>query len=217
MAIIGSSKNESSCRSGTARAIRFISINQRAACMDAKNEELMLEAARKGDEAAFVLLFEHHHETVFRFAYRMTGSETAAQDLTQECFLSLLQGNGRFNGNRASLRAYLYGMARNMARRHCRSSGKELSLEDQEEPLTTADADENIFQQEISVVIQRAIARLPLLQREALVLFEYENLTLDEIAQILEVDSGTVKSRMFRARENLRRILSPYVSAERRG
>jgi RNA polymerase sigma-70 factor, ECF subfamily len=185
--------------------------------MDATNEELLLEAARRGDEAAFVLLFEHHQETVFRFAYRMVGSETVAQDLAQECFMSLLQSRVRFNGNRASLRTYLYGMVRNMARHHFRRSGQELSLEDQEEPLTMASADENIFKQEISVVIQRAISRLPLLQREALLLFEYENLSLDEIARILDVNSGTVKARIFRARENLRRMLSPFVSMQERG
>lgn len=137
--------------------------------MDAKNEELLLEAARKGDEAAFVLLFEHHRDTVFRFAYRMVGSEAVAQDLAQECFLSLLQSRVRFNGNRASLRTYLYGMVRNMARHHFRRSGMELPLDDREAPPAAAHADENIFQHEISVAVQRAIARLPLLQREALV------------------------------------------------
>jgi RNA polymerase sigma-70 factor (ECF subfamily) len=185
--------------------------------MDAKSEELLLEAARKGDEEAFLLLFESHQEAVVRFAYRMLGSEAAAQDLAQECFLSLLQSRVRFNGNRASLKTYLYGMVRNMARRHFRRAGLELSLDDCEEPLATTDSAENIFQLEISIIVQRAIARLPLLQREALLLFEYENLSLDEISGILEIDLGTVKSRLYRARENLRKMLADYSTAERRG
>jgi RNA polymerase sigma-70 factor, ECF subfamily len=133
--------------------------------MDAKSEELLLEAARKGDEAAFLLLFENHQEAVFRFAYRMVGSETVAQDFAQECFLCLLKSGVRFNGNRASLKTYLYGMVRNMARRHFHWAGQELSLDDQEEPQTPANSEERIFQQEISVIVQRAIARLPLLNQ----------------------------------------------------
>jgi RNA polymerase sigma-70 factor, ECF subfamily len=185
--------------------------------MDAKSEELMLEAARKGDEGAFLLLFENYQEMVFQFAYRMVGSTTVAQDLAQECFLCLIQSRARFNGDRASLKTYLYGMVRNMARRHFQRSGLEFSLDDCEELLIATDGDENVFQREISVIVQRAIARLPLLQREALLLFEYEDLSLDEIARILEIDPGTVKSRLFRARENLRKILASYSTVEERG
>ena len=185
--------------------------------MDPKNEELLIEAARKGDEKSFMLLFENHQETVFRFAYRMVGSETVAQDLAQECFLSLLQSRVRFNGDRASLKTYLYGMVRNMARRHFRQAGLEVSLDDCEEPPALMIGEENVLQQEISATVQRAIARLPLLQREALLLFEYEDLSLDEIARILEIDAGTVKSRLYRARENLRRMLASYSNAGERG
>jgi RNA polymerase sigma-70 factor (ECF subfamily) len=185
--------------------------------MDPKSEELLLKAARKGDEKSFMLLFENHQKTVFQFAYRMVGSETVAQDLAQECFLSLLQSRVHFNGDRASMKTYLYGMVRNMARRHFRRSRMEISLDDCDEPPAPMIGEENVLQQEISATVQRAIARLPLLQREALLLFEYEDLSLDEIARILEIDAGTVKSRLYRARENLRRMLASYSNAEERG
>lgn len=185
--------------------------------MDAHKEELLLEAARKGDEKAFLLLFEQHKEMVFRFAYRMVGSEIIAQDIAQECFLSLLRSRVRFNGNQSSLKSFLYGIVRNMARRHFRRLGREISLDKCKEMPALTDGDENIFQQELCKAVQKAVGRLPFLQREVLLLFEYEDFSYEEIARILETDSGTVKSRLYRARENLRKMLASYSSAEERG
>jgi len=77
--------------------------------------------------------------------------------------------------------------------------------------------DHNIYRQEISQIIEKAVTRLPLLQREVFLLFEYEDLPYEEIARILGTDSGSVKSRLFRARENLRRMLAPHNPLQKRG
>jgi RNA polymerase sigma-70 factor (ECF subfamily) len=66
---------------------------------------------------------------------------------------------------------------------------------------------------ELAGKVQQAVSSLPPLQREALVLFEYEGLTLNEIAELLGTDAGAVKSRLFRARERLRMVLSPYLTS----
>jgi RNA polymerase sigma-70 factor (ECF subfamily) len=178
--------------------------------MDAKREDLLLEAVYRGDETAFLMIFEKHKETVFRFAYRIVGSVTIAQDITQDCFLSLLHRRVRLNSNRSTLKSFFYGTVRNMARKHFRKTGSEIPIDNFEELSVPTMNDHNLYQQEISKIIQQAVARLPLLQREVFILFEYEDLSYEEIAGILETDTGSVKSRLFRARENLRRMLARY-------
>jgi RNA polymerase sigma-70 factor (ECF subfamily) len=82
--------------------------------------------------------------------------------------------------------------------------------EDAAAPLDTLDA---LLSAERAALVERAIASLPLLQREALLLFEYEGLSMEEIAQVTGSDAGTVKARLFRARESLRRRLAPLMAA----
>jgi RNA polymerase sigma factor (sigma-70 family) len=127
-------------------------------------------AARKGDEAAFLLLFDSYEQVVFRFAYRMVGSKMIAQDIVQDCFLSLLRSPVmRFNGNQSSLKTFLYGIVRNMARWHLSRHGLEVPLEDLDKLPASANNDgiNHLFRQEISAVVQHAVARLPLLQKES--------------------------------------------------
>ena len=85
---------------------------------------------------------------------------------------------------------------------------EELRTESHEEPLG------KLLDAELSYEVGKAVARLPPLQREAIVLFEYEELSLQEIASIVGADTGTVKSRLFRARAALRRSLAPYLKSE---
>ena len=73
----------------------------------------------------------------------------------------------------------------------------------------------SLLDQELSLKVQEAVASLSPLQREALVLFEYEGLSLNEIASIVETDVGAVKARLFRARERLRQALQPYLNTNR--
>ena len=179
--------------------------------MPEKTDEALLDLAGR-DESAFMLLFERHREVVFRVACRLTNS-VAAEDITQECFLGLLNARGRFDPAKGSLRTYLYGAVRNHARKyHSKYHGLgegEVDLEDTEMD-EAAEPSQVFLQEEQSQVIRQAISTLPLQQREALILFQYEELPLGEIAAILDIDIGAVKSRLHRARARLRRILIPY-------
>jgi RNA polymerase sigma-70 factor (ECF subfamily) len=180
--------------------------------MPEQTDEALLDLAGR-DETAFMLLFERHREVIFRVACRLTNSTAAAEDITQECFLGLLNASGRFDPAKGSLRTYLYGAVRNHARKyhskyHGLSEG-EVDLEDTEMD-EAAEPAQVFLQQEQSQVIRQAISTLPLQQREALILFQYEELPLEEIAAILGIDIGAVKSRLHRARARLKRILTPY-------
>lgn len=177
--------------------------------------ELLLKAA-KGDELAFLLLYERHRTPVFRFACRVLGSAPLAEDVTQECFLSVLRRPEAFRAERASLRTYLCAIARYLALKQLRKRGEETVVDDLTDgrPCEAEDSDplRVVLQEEAADAVRRAVAALPPLQREAVVLFEYQEMSLAEIAAICEIDVGTVKSRLHRARERLKRILTPWLA-----
>jgi RNA polymerase sigma-70 factor (ECF subfamily) len=149
--------------------------------------------------------FEQYHRAVYSFSYRLTRREDLAEDVTQECFLAFIRAPHRFDEARGTLKTYLFSIARNLALKQYRDQRAEEPLDGTEAP----DAVDPAGAVEISTVVSSAVAGLPLLQQEALILFEYEGATLEEIAQIVGADIGTVKSRLHRARERLRRVLAP--------
>ena len=82
----------------------------------------LIDAARKGREAAFLQLFEEHHLPLYRFAYRLTGSVSDAEDVVQECFMELLRPACSYDPGRTSLRTYLFGVVRNQSLKRRRRS-----------------------------------------------------------------------------------------------
>lgn len=184
------------------------------------HETRLLTRAAEGDTEAFRVLFEAHRDRVFQLAWRLTGTRDVAEDVAQECFLGLIRHPGRFDARRGSLRQYLYGTVRNLVRQRWQLSGREIPLDDDPDagpPAQLAMASERIENGEVSDAVQAAIARLPILQREALVLFEFEELSLEEVAAVAGCDPGTVKSRLHRARARLRRVLAPCWNQMRGG
>jgi RNA polymerase sigma-70 factor (ECF subfamily) len=180
---------------------------------DHATDEQLLEQAANGNTAAFQILYERYRDPIFRFAYRLLGSVEAAEDVTHDCFLSLIKVPGRFDSARASLRTYLYAAARNLAAKRYHSFGREMSIDELADEPRMAEGVEpikRVLDSELAGEVERAIADLPPLQREALVLFEYEGLSLAEIAAVVGADSGAVKGRLFRAREKLRIRLDRY-------
>ena len=177
------------------------------------SDERLLEQAADGNTEAFQILYERYRDPIFRFAYRLLGSVEAAEDVVQDCFLGLIREPGRFDPTRASLRTYLYAAARNQAAKRYQAFGREtaideLGVEPQSSDLQGPMA--RVLNDELAGEIERAIASLPAAQREALVLFEYEDFSLAEIAAVVGADSNTVKVRVFRAREKLRARLDRY-------
>jgi RNA polymerase sigma-70 factor (ECF subfamily) len=177
-------------------------------------DELLLEKAGDGDQAAFLELYDRYREPIFRFAYRLLGSVEIAEDVTHDCFLSLIRKPENYRPERASLKTYLYAAARNLALKHFRSQGRETGMDEiAEEPQDAPSRGplRRLLDEELATQVREAILSLPPLQREALILFQYEGLSLSEVAEIEGTDVGAVKARLYRAREGLRRILSPYL------
>jgi len=176
-------------------------------------DERLLEQAADGDGTAFQILYERYRDPIFRFAYRLLGSVEAAEDVAHDCFLSLMRGPGRFDSAKASLRTYIFAAARNLAAKRYNSFGREMAIDELSDEPPVAERHDpirRVLDDELAGEVERAIASLPPLQREALVLFEYEDLSLAEISAIVGADSNAVKARLFRAREKLRVRLDPY-------
>jgi RNA polymerase sigma-70 factor (ECF subfamily) len=183
---------------------------------DRTKDELLLAKAGAGDPAAFMQVYERHRAAIFRFSYRLSGSVDVAEDITHDCFLSLIKKPGNFQPGRASLRTYLLSAARNLWLKQLRNSGRESALDELGDDRFIAVGKEplrSLLDDELSVKVQEAVSSLPPLQREALVLFEYEGLALSEIASMVGTDVGAVKSRLYRARERLRNALGPYLNS----
>jgi RNA polymerase sigma-70 factor (ECF subfamily) len=154
-------------------------------------------------DADFQAVFEQHKDAVYRFAWRMSRSPAAAEDITQDVFVGLLRYPGRFDPARGTLRAFLLGIARNLALKHWRAEYRFEPLDDEAVVAEPVDLEAG----EVGDIVGRAVRALPPLQREAVILAEYEGLTLAEVARAVDADVGTVKSRLHRARMALRKKL----------
>lgn len=169
----------------------------------------LVKAARRGREGAFLELFDAHHAALFRFAYRLTGSAADAEDIVQECFLELVRPGSSYDARRTQLRPYLYGVVRNQWLKRVRRDAR--NAESEEEPLAASSPESDLLSGEIQGAVARAVTALPETQREALILAHYEQMPLAEIARVLRIEVGAVKSRLERARARLREVLAAYA------
>jgi RNA polymerase sigma-70 factor (ECF subfamily) len=175
-------------------------------------DELLLEQARSGDQDAFLLLYERHRSPIFRFLYRVLDSAEAAEDITHDCFLSLIGESEKSQSYApASLRTRLYKTARTLAMEYFRNSAQEPVVKhfvkDDANSRSNNPSDMRHDGRMVSEVAE-AVAGLPPLEREALILFEYEDLELQEIAAIVGADVRKVAARIVSARQWLRNILA---------
>jgi RNA polymerase sigma-70 factor (ECF subfamily) len=167
----------------------------------------MRHEQRNGPAIDVLQAFDAHHALLFRFAYRLTGSVADAEDIVQACFLELLRSDCSYNPARAPLRTWLFGVIRNQSLKRLRQKAAP-------HLPTTADVpspEREILRVEIEEVVLRAVLTLPETQREVLILAHYEQMPLAEIAGILDIELGAVKSRLQRARATLRERLAAYA------
>lgn len=156
--------------------------------------------------------FTEHSEAVHRYVWRMTSSSSAAEDITQEVFLILLRWPEHFDPDRGQLLSFLIGIARNLARKWLVKESRYNDLDDEQFLAEVPEMEDR----ETSEIVGAAVSSLPPLQREVLVLSHYEGFSLHEIARIANTEVGTVKSRLHRARQNLKRVLAPLGFSKER-
>lgn len=180
-------------------------------------EAVLVKRARDGDLDAFNSLVDLHQRVAYNLCYRMLGSAAAAEDATQDAFLSAYRNIASFTGT--SFRAWLMRIASNgctdeLRRRHRRPA---ISL-DAPSPVTddpmqipdpASGPDVEALRSEQQAIVQAALLRLPADQRMAVVMCDMQGFAYEEIAESMRTSIGTVKSRIARGREKLRRELGP--------
>jgi RNA polymerase sigma-70 factor (ECF subfamily) len=154
-------------------------------------------------------VYDEHADAVFRFAYRMTGAVAPAEDIVQDCFVELARGRAAHDPARGSMRVFLLGVARRIVQRRWRTESRFDPISEDERAVEPLDL-EGL---ELAEAVAASVQSLPPLQREALILAEYEGFKLHEIAEAVEAVVGAVKARLHRARENLRKTLAPLAQA----
>jgi RNA polymerase sigma-70 factor (ECF subfamily) len=151
---------------------------------------------------------------LFRFAYRMTGSTADAEDIVQECFVELLRPGCSYDPKRTPLRTYLFGVVRNQALK--RIARRQSSADDTSPVWDGRSPEGEALRNEIEAAVARAVTQLPEGQREALILAHYEQMPLAEIAKLMDLEIGAVKSRLQRARAQLKETLAAYAPGTER-
>jgi RNA polymerase sigma-70 factor (ECF subfamily) len=180
----------------------------------AETDQQALERALAGDRDGFRVLVERYSRPLFRLAFRMTDSETDADEVVQETFLRAWRGLERYDG-RASFSTWIYRIAANCALdqlRGRRRRGEVLAMDDRL-PLESGapSPDRLVFDRQIKESLDLALAGLTVQERTAFVLRHHEDLSIDEISALLGLSREAAKHSVFRAVQKLRRALQPLV------
>lgn len=196
------------------------------------NEQHLLERAKQGDYDAFMQLIEPHEQRLYNLALRVTGSKEDAEDVLQDTLLNALEHLNEFRGE-AAFGTWLYRIAMHNAFRVLkkRRGGEVVSLEELTAERTEEDDEpfphpefiaewrdpaEIAEQNELRRIFDEAIQQLPENYRAVFLLRDVEGLSTKEVAEILGISEGNVKTRLLRARLRLREILSRYFGDESR-
>jgi len=185
---------------------------------DAEDVRLM-RLVSGGDATAFEQLIERHQALVAGTVARMLGSNSDVEDIAQQVFIRVWKSAGRYVA-RAKFTTWLLKITRNLVFNEMRRAKRHPHLPVQIEPEAdeiplkdeaTATPDATLLQAELQAAIEKAITLLPETQRMAIVLRRYEELSYEEIADVLDLSVPAVKSLLFRARTELRARLKDYL------
>src|ERR1700744_2797214 len=187
-----------------------------------RDEADLVHELQAGSDAAFDYLVTYYHAGVFNLVYGILSDRADAADVTQEVFLRAFRGIRGFRQG-SSLKTWLYRISVRQAlnhRRWCwRHHRQQVSIDAEEEGRSLAldlkDSEatpsERLASQETQQAVRAALAQVPALFRSAVILRDLEGLSYEEVAEVLEVSVGTVKSRILRGRRMLREVLDPIM------
>lgn len=182
----------------------------------ATNEPELLRQLAKGSEEAFRALYDCYQGSIYRFALHMSGNRFTAEEVTQEVFMQLISNFKTYDPAKGPLAAYLFGMARNLTRRAMRHLPLEEELVEDEagEPASDLDMLEELSQSDLLEHLQKAVLALPELYREVVILCDLEEMSYPAAAGVLQCSTGTVASRLHRARNMLKMKLSTKMKGQ---
>lgn len=167
----------------------------------------LTDRIRASDESAFEELFRTMHAELYRFAWRMSGDDAAAQDIVQDVFLRFWEARSRLESGR-SPRPLLYAMVRNAALNRIRQNRRRGWMALVDDPAD--DPSDPLEQRELRLMMDESIRRLPERQRQAFELSRFGDLSHADIATVMNCTVGTVNNHILAALRNLREWLKPY-------
>lgn len=175
---------------------------------------------QRGETNAFEILVRRHERTIFNLVYRMLGDYDEAAEISQEVFLSAFRAVGQFRGE-ANFSTWLYRIALNHASTRRKSLGsrqqKIVSMEKADPLSDPLPGPPELFEkQEVRERVQSALKQLDPEDAAVILLRDLQDVPYDEVARVLEIPVGTVKSRLHRARQALKSRLAPYFCAGRK-
>ena len=168
-------------------------------------DEELYRRMRGGDKSALAELYERLGARIYRYALYAAGCRSVAEEVAQEVFLRLIEPGGRFSEERGSLEAYLYGLARNLLRGMPRPA----SAANETETFSDENLLAELIDDERTAALYEALAELPAGYRDAVVLCDLEERSYEEAARLMQCPTGTVRSRLHRARLLLSAKLTP--------
>lgn len=178
----------------------------------------LLRQMRSGAADAFAALYRRHQGPLYRFALLRCGSGATAADVVQEAFMGLLTGRFAFDPLRGQLSAFLFGVARNLILQHETPRRRDAILPstDDDDDAPELPSDEacplaRVLHNEAAEDVRRALALLAPHYRDVVILYEMHDLSYAEIADICQVDIGTVRSRLSRGRAALAKRLAAHA------
>lgn len=190
---------------------------------DAAVEAALIERCRRQDVEAFGKFVDLYQNRVYGFVRRMVPNSEEAEDVTQEVFIRAYQSFGRFDA-RSSVRTWLFRIAHNLCIDRARKADRtpsHVGLVDPEEGDETIDVADDRWQPdllamdaELADVVENSIRGMSEKLRSVLLLHDREDLAYEEIANLLDVPVGTVKSRLFLARGHLQNTLNEYLGRD---
>ena len=167
----------------------------------------MIKAIGRGGRQAMALLYGRHHVRVYRFALRITGDASSAEDVVSEVFLQVWRQADKFK-SRAQVSTWLLAIARNKSLSEVqRRSAKHLDWETIEIADPADDAEISSQKRDRSELIRRCLSQLSAVQREVIDLVYYHEKSVADVARIVGVPANTVKTRMFHARRQIGALL----------
>jgi RNA polymerase sigma-70 factor, ECF subfamily len=189
-----------------------------------RDEGELVTELQAGSDSAFDYLVTYYHSSVYNLVYGILSDRADAADVTQEVFLHVFRGIRGFRGG-SSLKTWLYRISVRQAlnhrrwcwRHHRMQTSIDVESTEKSPVLELKDAEATPFEQcaahEVQATVRHALAAVPPLFRSAVILRDLEGLSYEEIAEVLEVSVGTVKSRIMRGRRMLKEILDPLLRA----
>ena len=173
-------------------------------------------AALRGDGEAIATLYRRHGPLVYRFTLRMSQDASIAEEVTQEVFLALLRHTDRFDPSRSALSSWLCSIARNQLSKYFERNMRYQSVDSEEETFDPPSLEDSpalwLTRKEAVEAVRQGIDALPVPLKEVLLLCEFEEMTYEQAAYILNVPIGTVRSRLHRAKLRLQVLLRPVTS-----